>query len=111
MRLQVVIAGSVSSASAHGEGKHSPLQRARVSNTCESCSRKRIHSHLQVDENALSVEARLLWDSELFEALEMLSGEVASFLALTVVDIDNGGDGGVCTGAAEEVEAELGAGI
>jgi hypothetical protein len=34
--------------------------------------------------------------------------EGLSFLTLTVVDVDNGGDGGVWTGAVEVVEAELG---
>ena len=72
MHWQAAIAGSASSALVHGEGKHSLLQKARVSNTYESCSHKRIHSHLQVDENALPVEARLLWDSELSEVLGML---------------------------------------
>ena len=33
-----------------------------------------------------------------------------SFRALTAVDVLRGGDGGVCTGAVEVVEAELGGG-
>lgn len=72
MRSQAVIDGSASSAEAHGEGKHSLLRKAKVSNTCETCCRKQIHSHLRVDENALSLEGRLLWDFELSEALGML---------------------------------------